>query len=359
MTGGQTLGTWIGKGFRFMVRAMPKALRSDAFKIVMYFTAVVLLGSLLAPWLYSGGKDLAAHFADKPGKGFLPWLAAACDRSKFPRFFNRALMISAIVLLYPAIRWMRAGRGSLKFRDTPWSLRLPDSEVNLNEGQPLRRNPQGWRQLAIGFALAAGTLLLLGWGLVQAGTFDYAQKINLPKILKAAIIPAVLVSLIEETLFRGAFLGMFLRAMRPVTAIVGLSLLFAFLHFLEPPSGVTVPDPRSATAGLWMLGQILGHFTDPLPLLAEFATLAAVGLVLAYARWRTASLWLSIGLHSGWIFGIFLFKGFTRPVPGLSRFTHFWIGNTLREGLVPLMVVLLTGVIVHVLTRRDATRIGN
>lgn len=342
-----------------MVRAMPKALRSDAFKIVMYFTAVLLLGSLLAPWLYTGGKDLAAHFAGKPGKGFLPWLAAACDRSKFPRFFNRSLMISAIVLLYPAILWLRAGRGSLKFRDTPWSLRLPDSEVALNEGQPLRRNPHGWRQLAIGFVLAAGTLLLLGWGLVHAGTFEYGQKIHFAKIARAAIIPAVLVSVIEETLFRGVFLGMFLRAMRPVTAIVGLSLMFAFLHFLEPPAGATAIDPRSATAGLWMLGQIVGHFTDPLPLLSEFATLAAVGLVLAYARWRTASLWLSIGLHAGWIFGIFLFKGLTNPVPNLSRFTHFWIGDTLREGLVPLAVVLLTGAIVHVLTRRDAARIGN
>jgi membrane protease YdiL (CAAX protease family) len=342
-----------------MVRAMPQALRSDAFKIVMYFAAVLLLGSLLAPWLYAGGKDLAAHFAGKPDKGFLPWLAAACDRSKFPRFYNRSLMLSAIVLLYPAILWLRAGRGSLKFRDTPWSLRLPDSTVALNEGQPLRRNPEGWRQLTIGFVLAVATLLLLGWGLVQAGTFDHAPKINLPKILKAAIVPAVLVSLIEEILFRGVFLGMFLRAMRPAPAIVGLSLLFAFLHFLEPPSGVTAPDPRSATAGLWLLGQILGHFADPQPLLAEFATLAAVGLVLAYARWRTASLWLSIGLHSGWIFGIFLFNGFTRPAPGLGRFTRFWIGDTLREGLAPLIVVLLTGVFVHLLTRRDVARIAN
>jgi len=342
-----------------MVRAMPKALRSDAFKIVMYFAAVLLLGSLLAPWLYAGGKDLAAHFAGKPDRGFLPWLAAACDRSKFPRFYNRSLMLSAIVLLYPAILWLRAGRGSLKFRDTPWSLRLPDSAVALNEGQPLQRNPHDGRQLVIGFALAAGTLLLLGWALVQADTFTYAAKIQVAKILKAAIVPAVLVSLIEEILFRGLFLGMFLRTMRPAPAIVGLSLLFAFLHFLEPPSGATAPDPRSATAGLWLLGQILGHFADPLPLLAEFSTLAAVGLVLAYARWRTASLWLPIGLHAGWIFGIFLFKGFTRPVPDLSHFTRFWIGETLREGLIPLAVVLLTGVIVHLLTRRDAARIGN
>lgn len=342
-----------------MLRAMPQALRSDAFKILMYFAAVLLLGSLLAPWLYAGGKDLAAHFAGKPDKGFLPWLAAACDRAKFPRFYNRSLMISAIVLLYPAVLLLRAGRGSLKFRDTPWSLRLPDSAVALNEGQPLQRNPHGWRHLGIGFVLAAGTLLLLGWGLIQAGTFIYATKIQLAKILKAAIIPAVLVSLIEETLFRGVFLGMFLRTLRPVTAIVGLSLLFAFLHFLEPPSGVTAPDPRSATAGLWLFGQILGHFADPQPLLAEFATLVAVGLVLAYARWRTASLWLSIGLHSGWIFGIFLFNGFTRPVPDLDRFTRFWIGGTLREGLAPLIVVLLTGVVVHLLTRRDAARIGH
>jgi membrane protease YdiL (CAAX protease family) len=120
-----------------------------------------------------------------------------------------------------------------------------------------------------------------------------------------------------------------------------------------------VADPGSVTAGLWLLGQIVARFADPLPLLADFSTLAAVGWVLAYARWRTASLWLSIGLHAGWVFGILLFKGVTWPVFTLGRSYHFWIGFTLREGLAPLAVVLATGVAVHVLTRRDAARISS
>jgi membrane protease YdiL (CAAX protease family) len=304
----------------------------------------------------------------------VPWLAAACGRSEFPRYFDRALMLAALVLLVPALRWLRAGRGGRKFRDTPWSLRLPDAAVVLGEGQPLRRNPHGWRQLSVGFLFAAVSLLLLGWGLLHAGVFVWRdaaasaqgvenvmplEKVRWFKAMKNALPPAVIVAVIEEILFRGVLCGMLLRVLRPVPAMAGLSLMFAFLHFLDPPLGVKVAEPEGATAGLWLLGQIVTRFTEPLPMLAEFSTLVAVGLVLAYARWRTASLWLPIGLHAGWVFGILWFKALTWPVFSFDKTSSVWVGHSLSEGLVPLAVVLVTGVLVHVLTRRDAARISN
>jgi len=350
-----------------------RVFASDVFKIVVYVLSALLTGALLAPWLYRAGKWLAAT-TDGRAKGLVPWLAAACGRSEFPRYFDRALMLAALVLLLPALRWLRAGRGGRKFRDTPWSLRLPDAEVALDEGQPLRRNPHGWRQLGFGFLLAAGSLLLLGWGLIHAGAFVWRdaatslregenvmplEKIRWFKAMKHALPPAVIVAVIEEILFRGVLFGMLLRVLRPVSALVVLSLMFASLHFLDSPLGMKVAEPGGATAGLWLLGQIVTRFTEPLPMLAEFSTLVAVGLVLAYARWRTASLWLSIGLHAGWVFGILWFKALTWPVFGLAGARSWWIGHNLSEGLAPLAVVLATGAVVHFLTRRDAARISN
>ena len=47
-------------------------------------------------------------------------------------------------------------------------------------------------------------------------------------------------SLIEEFIFRGALLGIFLRSFRPFWAILLLSILFSALHFLQPPDDIAL-----------------------------------------------------------------------------------------------------------------------
>jgi uncharacterized protein len=355
------LGTWNLELLSVSIRGVRRALQSDVLKILAYVVTALLLGALLAPWLYTAGKALAEVTQGKPTNGFIEWLARSCRNAEFPRFFNRALMLAALILLFPLIQWLRMERGKRVYRDTPWSLRLPAAAIAANEGQPLRRNLGGPGQLVVGFLMAASGLLLLGLALVHGGAFVWrgptdSNGLSLApisgwKVLRAALGPAALVSVIEETVFRGVLLGLFLRAMRPWSAMIAVSVLFAFVHFLQPPFGILVPDPESPTAGLWLIWQILGRFAQPLDLVSGFATLTAVGLVLAYARWRTASLWLPIGLHAGWILGIAIFKAISWVSPGLSPAAKFLIGPTLREGLVPLLVVLLTGVAVHGFTK--------
>jgi hypothetical protein len=52
-------------------------------------------------------------------------------------------------------------------------------------------------------------------------------------------------------------------------------------------------------------------FGDVQFLLAEFATLFAVGWVLAQVRMQTGALWAGIGLHGGWVFGLKYFSALT------------------------------------------------
>src|SRR5690606_33588989 len=160
----------------------------------------------------------------------------------------------------------------------------PDNVVVVDRGQPLRRNPQGWLQFATGFILAAGLLLLSGWLMLQAGCFmwkdaaastrgavnKFPQAIEWGKAASKVLPGALTVALIEEVLFRGVLLGIFLRAMRPAPAIALLSFLFAFVHFLQPPAMVRVPDPESSSAGFVLLGQIFSRFADPLNLVSRF-----------------------------------------------------------------------------------------
>lgn len=344
---------------------MRRGLQSDVFKIFAYVALSLLLAAALAPWLYQLGKGMAEVFAEKQGNGPIKFIASAAGRAEFPKFFDRALVLSAVVLLFPLMSWLRLGRAPGSYRDTPWSLRLPDNVVVSDRGQPLKRNPQGWLQFGTGFVLAAGLLLLSGWIMIQAGCFvwrdspasmrgvtnSFVETIQWGKALKKVLPTALVVALIEEVLFRGVLLGIFLRAMRPAPAIALLSFLFAFVHFLEPPRGAIIPDPESAKAGFVLLGQIFERFTDPLPLVSRFLVLGAVGAVLAFARYRTASLWLPIGLHFGWVLGEGMFKAATWTVRGLPREVQWFVGSTLKEGLLPLSVIVVTGILVHALTR--------
>ena len=67
-----------------------------------------------------------------------------------------------------------------------------------------------------------------------------------------------------------------------------------------------------------------------------------MALVLGYARLRTRSLWLPIGLHAGWVFGL---KSFNKVSRHLSP-PNLWIGDDLLHGLGPVLAVALTGLLV-------------
>jgi membrane protease YdiL (CAAX protease family) len=305
---------------------------SEAGATVLWVLASLLLGSLLAPWLYQGGKALAAHAAANELGAVLEWLAAACERAKFGRYFNRALAFSALILLpflYQRICALRADH------DLPVvAPARPGARLAL-------------LQTACGCVLAAVMLWSLGMILVALGAFaPAANPPALGKFLSKVLVPAVGAPLVEEWLFRGVLLGFWLRSARPLTACLGTSLFFAFVHFLEPPAGFSIANPGAPLAGFELLGTILFHFADPMFFLTDFATLFIVGMILALARVRTGALWFSIGLHAGWIIA---FKGYNliyKPV--YDHALHPWgVGETLRSGLFPLLALGLTGVICH------------
>jgi len=211
----------------------------------------------------------------------------------------------------------------------------------------------GRRISASAFFSAASLLLQLGWGLVHGGV--YLLRADAPWWgLSTPLTAALGASVVEEILFRGFVLGLLLRSMRVSTAVFWTTFVFALVHFLKPPEHVSVADDAVGWGtGFWLIGQILANFGHVEFLLADFCTLFAVGLVLAQARVRTRALWCSMGLHAGWVFGLKYFSALTRGSKPLREGDHLpWIGENLRIGLVPLMVVLITGWIAIAITRR-------
>jgi len=291
--------------------------------ILGYFIATLVLGAALAPWLWHAARAFADWTADS-GLEKAPVIGSwhnSIQRADFTRVFNRAMLVAALVCLWPAARLLRLRRGSLG----------------------LQRNPVRARDLAVGFLLAAGLLLAMGSAYLAQDIFTWRKNADLGGILQDSLTRAAGAGIIEELFFRGALLGLVLRVWPPRLSVIFVSSVFAAVHFLQAPPELVIREGIGAGSGFHLVGDILSVFANANFLLAECATLWLAGWILGEARLRTRSLWLPIGLHAGWIFGIGLYAGLTRASKAVRRDEYLpWVGETLKSGLVPLAMLALT-----------------
>jgi len=326
----------------------------DVLKVWLYTVAAVLLGAWLAPFLYNAGKALAEISSAKQTNGFLEWLAGVCRTAGFTKFFEISLWITAAALFLPMICWLRGGQAVAI--GPAWRLRLRAPAA----GQRLLPNPRGFRQGVVGFLLVTVFFLLMAAALVFAGVLEWKNPgVPLVKFLLRGGIIALVLAGLQEILFRGIAMGIFLRAMRPAVALGMSAVLFALVHFLNPPPGMNVADPDAAGVGFELLRKIFSQFSEPCAMFGIFSPLLALGFVLAYARWRTASLCLPIGLHAGWIFVSGLLGSVTLPASSSDSLMRVISGMSLNQGLVPLAGIVVAGVLADYLTHaHDVTDDG-
>jgi uncharacterized protein len=316
---------------------LKRLLHSEIGAALLWVLCAILLAAVITPWLYQGGKWLAATAETTDLPAWLESVAGSCARAEIDRFFDRALLISALLLL-PLLHWrIRKLRAS--------SLAGPD-----------HRTRYPWKsiaaQITVGCVIAGGLLWAMGMLLETVGAYtDRPIPPRSGKILSKLVIPAIAAPLLEEWLFRGILLGLWLRFAKPATACIGSSLVFAFVHFLEPAPGTWIADPAHPLAGFQLVGKILLHFMDPLFFSTKFAVLFGVGCILAWARVRTGALWFSIGLHAGWVAA---FKGYNlwhTAEPG-HPLRPWGIGQELSSGLLPLLMLGVTAGLCHFAMRR-------
>jgi membrane protease YdiL (CAAX protease family) len=275
----------------------------DAARLLGYFAATILFGALVAPLLFWAAQGLAA-------RGILPALA----RFEFESFFHRALLLGAALFLWPFLRWL---------------------QIKGVRDLGLAKNPRRGRDLGIGFLLSALPVLACGGVLLVLGNYTLRPTIAWPALAMVALSSAV-VPLIEEALFRGLFLGVLLRSDRPQLALILSAGIFSIVHFLKAPDQTTTSVDWSS--GFNSLAHSFDQFANPMLVVAGFATLFLIGLILADARLRTRSLWLPIGLHAGWVFASGAFNKIAhREIVALP-----WLGQNLLIGVVPLGVCFVS-----------------
>ncbi len=291
-------------------------------KISLYFLAVVLLGAALAPLLFWAIHGLEPWAL---ANGLLNWQPDENGRmlfqgpfafleADFQKIFHRAVLIAALLLLWPAWRWMDGG-----------PLR----------GLGLEPDPRAGAHFTRG--------LLVGGGLValMAGAYLFLRFYHLKErhpwgVLPQLALTAIVVAALEEWVFRGAIFSLFARVMKPWPALAWTTALFAIVHFIRPQEG---PDAAHITwrSGFELLPQVFRGFGDPMLLLGGFTTLFTLGWLLGYARLRTCALWMSIGLHAGVVFVKMSFSKFAKRDD-----LHLpWVGPDLQTGLVPVLALLI------------------
>lgn len=296
-------------------------LKSEAGAIILWLAASLFAAALLTPHLYEAGKNLAASAEVKDYPAAIESIAGSAERAKIDRYFSRSLLVSALVFLPFLIRRVkrmpRAAQADVyALQKSPWKRRLS--------------------YLGSGLLIGAASLGVLALVLeISGAAVSRDAELSAGKFFSKAFMPALGAGVIEELVFRGLLLGLWLRACSLRTAWIGSSVMFSFVHFLSPPDGMVIADPRAWHAGFEILGSTLGHFTNPAFFVSEFATLTLLGLILGWCRLRTFSLWLPIGLHAGLVFALKTFS-MTRTLDPESPLYPWFIGNDLKSGLLPL-----------------------
>ncbi|CAN5744173.1 hypothetical protein BH09VER1_BH09VER1_11080 [soil metagenome] len=311
-------------------------------KILLYIFTVLVVSALLAPLIYLGLHE-HLNFA-------------------FHRYVSRTTQVTAIVLLVPLLLWLRISGLSeviVVLRTQGLGETCRALRLWFFGKCGLAGNSKALRDLFSGIGMAIVPVALLGLAYIHFDIYRMNRDIPVNAFL-VILVTAGGVAVLEELLFRGILLGLAAKALGPVKAAVGVSLVFALVHFLKPAKA------DDGVVAWWSGFAQYTHVFDSVPPAGIFAlgflSLFGAGLVLSLAALRTKSLWLPIGIHAGWILGQQMLQKLAKYRVKPPDELLPWVGPNVVSGAVPtgivplfVLVVIGTGVWLYVRNRTATT----
>lgn len=252
---------------------------SRLWNLAVFLLAIFVGGGLLAPWVWWGVQAFA-------GAGSEGWGRGLADHP-FYRYVHRCLLAVALLGLVPFLRGMGVG-----------------SWRSMGLGKPEGGTGNRGRHWLTGFAIGAGMFALALGVEVATGLRVWRPDQGVPRIawvLVSAFGAALVVGMLEEPLFRGALFRGLGEAVGWPVALAVSSLIYGWVHFLGK---VPSPDPVTWDAGLKVVASMVRMSLDVRVWLPGMPTLVLAGILLGRLLQRSGSLWVPIGLHSGWVFFI-------------------------------------------------------
>lgn len=219
------------------------------------------------------------------------WFMMAFEDS-FPlrKVISKTTQLFLVLSIFPLTAWLKLNRKELGFV----------------------AKEQFFKQLIQGFALGLLTLLpvflieyLLGIHSIDP-TKHWTFVFTIKKI-SLSLLLALLISLIEEPLFRGLLLSGLRKKLPILIAVLISSIYYAALHFLNSHSEVPFQQ-MSPFSGFELLGEAFSNLLNP-DIRSAFLALLMVGIFLSLLRtWLNASLVLCMGCHTAWVWQIKMSK---------------------------------------------------
>src|SRR5215510_6309553 len=293
-------------------------------RLLLFVLLVLGLTALVSPWA-AVAWDLISNAS----------AAAPQDRVPFSRFFDRFFMISGILLFF---------------------IYRPLLKINSPSQLGLTPRTRAVSDIGIGLCLALGSMIVLGFLMWVAQVYEPFFRLSLGESVERyikAILTSFTVGFLEEIFFREIIFRGLLEDWKPVPAFVAANLFYSALHFVKPREEyfLTGIDPW---AGFRHLFSTFAPFLEPAEIASGIIGLLLIGIVLSYAFLRTGTLYLSIGLHAGWVISIKTI----RVVGDYRRESLGWLFGSadpkLVSGVVTWVGIILVGVAVHWFTRNRA-----
>ncbi|MGF1484976.1 MAG: lysostaphin resistance A-like protein [Opitutales bacterium] len=289
------------------------------------YLGALLVAAVLSPPIFWAVQALAEQF---PENGTLEYLAG----KSFHDYYDRVRWLPILVGLPWVLRLCKlTGLGALGLR--------------FNRAERL-----GW----LGF-LGVGAGLFLIAILAQSLMAEVVRKPErqeafLPLTLLSMLPGAVIIGILEEIVFRGLVLRIFLSAFRSSwLAVLLTAVFFATVHFKFPNpywegSGRVVEWHSGFYVALWtLLGPLaeadLSGFAPFF--IASYVNYTLLGVVLGVLFVRSQSLLVCAGLHSGLVLAMLTYSKLYNVDAGSL---HWLLGTTpLRDGFLAtgLLVILL------------------
>jgi len=271
---------------------MTNETKRTAGALLLIFFAPPIIGALAAPPVY---QLLVSAIQTHGHTGFWGWLS---EKLSFHRVLWRCVMICVMLSLYPAFRISNIRRAA---------------DIGLTADE------RKWKLLTMGAGLGITSMTLFYLPGVLLHVFDWKIQDDpyyaVASELLISTIGCFLIGVIEEIFFRGFLNTLLLRLLRFTGMLLVGSAIYALTHFIKPSDP---PDINTWHAGLRTFPLIFdrtGSF-----FVQQALTLFGIGIALTLLFHYTKSLYMLMGLHSGWVWIQMMFNQFTENNRSL-----FWL----------------------------------
>jgi len=205
---------------------------------------------------------------------------------EFGKIVNKSTQVLLILSIFPTSYYLKINKAELGF--APLQIFL--------------------KQLLVGFGLGFITLMPVFIVLYLLGVhvLDDTQIWSTSFVFKNLVISlllALLISLIEEPLFRGLLLVSLHKKLSAMSAIVISASYYAALHFINNNSHIEAQD-LNIYSGFTLVTEAFTKLLNP-AIFSAFLALLMVGIFLGVLRTQVkSSLGFCIGCHTCWVWQI-------------------------------------------------------